>query len=75
MIKTILLAGGRGTRLGNESDLIPKPMIQIGNIPIIMHLMNIYNHYDFKDFILCLGYKQEIIRNYFLNYNKNNSDL
>lgn len=74
-MKTIILAGGRGTRLGNESDLIPKPMIQIGSIPIIKHLMNIYSHYNFKNFILCLGYKQEIIRDYFLNYNKNNSDL
>ena len=74
-MNTVLLCGGRGVRFSEETNLIPKPMIQIGNLPILMHLIKIYNHYNIKDFILCLGYKQEIIREYFLNFNSHNSDM
>jgi len=74
-IKTVILAGGKGSRLNEETSAIPKPMVRIGNIPIIEHVMNIYSDQGFTDFILCLGYKQEIIKQYFLDYNLNNSDF
>lgn len=75
MYKVVLLCGGRGSRLNSETNDIPKPMVTIGSIPILFHLMKIYLNYNFNDFILCLGYKQEIIRNYFLNFHLNNSDI
>lgn len=74
-MKTVILAGGRGVRLENETILKPKPMVTIGNLPILMHLIQLYKYYGYKDFLLCLGYKQEIIREYFLNYHLNNSDI
>lgn len=74
-MKTIILCGGRGVRLSEETNQIPKPMVKIGNMPILLHVMKIYNHYNFKNFILALGYKQEIIREYFLNFKLNNSDI
>lgn len=63
-MKTVILAGGRGTRLGSLTDLIPKPMVMIGDRPILWHIMNIYASYHFTDFIIAGGYKQEIIRDW-----------
>lgn len=73
-MKTIILAGGYGTRLGNITEAIPKPMVKIGNKPIIWHIMKIYSHYGYKDFIISLGYKAEVIKEYFYNYDIYNSD-
>ena len=74
-MKTIILAGGWGTRLGNITEEIPKPMVKIGDKPIIWHIMKIYANHGFKDFILCLGYKGEMIKNYFYNYEILNNDF
>ena len=74
-MKVIILAGGFGTRLGHISEIIPKPMIEIGGKPIIWHIMKIYAHYGFKEFIVCLGYKGNIIKDYFYNFNSHNSDF
>lgn len=67
-MKVVILCGGRGTRLSEETTIIPKPMVDIGGKPMLWHIMHIYAHYGFKDFILCLGYKGEIIKNFFYNY-------
>tara|TARA_Y100001970_G_C14127329_1_gene799692 strand:- start:263 stop:964 length:702 start_codon:yes stop_codon:yes gene_type:complete len=64
-MKTIILCGGLGTRLSEETKLIPKPMVKIGNKPILCHIMDIYFKYGFKDFILATGYKSEVIKNFF----------
>jgi len=69
-----ILCGGLGTRLREETEIKPKPMVAIGGRPILWHIMNIYAAYGFKDFILCLGYKGEVIREYFLNYKFQNAD-
>ena len=74
-MKTIILAGGYGTRLSELTELIPKPMITIGNKPIIWHIMNTYSYYNHKDFYLALGYKAEVIKEFFLNYRSLNNDL
>ena len=74
-MKVVILAGGYGTRLSEYTDKIPKPMVEIGGIPMIEHIMNHYSSFGFKEFILCLGYKQEIIKDYFINYNLRNSDI
>ena len=68
-MKTIILAGGLGSRLGNITEAIPKPMLKIGNRPIIWHIMKIYSYYGYKDFIISLGYKKKVIKEYFYNYN------
>ena len=73
-MKVIILAGGYGTRLGNITEAIPKPIIKIGNKPIIWHIMKIYSHYGYKDFIISLGFKAEVIKEYFYNYNIYNND-
>ena len=73
--QAVILAGGRGTRLSEETSLVPKPMVKIGNLPILIHIMNIYHKYNIRDFVICLGYKGEIIRNYFSNYLINHSDI
>ena len=67
-MKVVILAGGFGTRLSEETDLKPKPMIEIGGRPILWHVMKIYSHYGFNEFIICLGYKGYIIKEYFANY-------
>lgn len=67
-MKLVIFAGGYGTRLGKFTEEIPKPMIHIGDRPILWHIMKIYSHYGIKDFIICLGYKGYIIKNYFLEY-------
>lgn len=73
-MKTIILAGGYGTRLGNITEAIPKPLIKIGNKPILWHIMKIYASYGYKDFVLPLGYKGENIKEYFYNYNVYSDD-
>lgn len=67
-MKVVILCGGLGTRLREETEFRPKPMVEIGGRPILWHIMKCYAHYGYTDFILCLGYKGEIIRDYFLNY-------
>lgn len=74
-IKVVILCGGRGTRLREETEIRPKPLIEIGEKPILWHIMKIYSHYGFKDFILCLGYKGDLIKEYFLNYEAMNNDF
>jgi len=74
-IKVVILCGGRGTRLREETEIRPKPLVEIGNRPILWHIMKIYSHYGFKDFILCLGYKGDLIKDYFLNYEAMNNDF
>ncbi len=69
-MKVVLFCGGLGTRLRDLSGEIPKPMVKIGYRPILWHVMKYYAHYGHKDFILCLGYKGDVIKNYFLNYNE-----
>ena len=67
-MKVVILAGGFGTRLSEYTDTIPKPMVAIGNIPIIEHIMRTYAFYGYNDFIIALGYKGEIIKSYFKNF-------
>ena len=67
-MKTIILCGGMGTRIRDVHENIPKPMIPIGNHPILWHIMKLYSHYKFNEFILCLGYKGNVIKEFFLNY-------
>ena len=74
-MKTVILCGGLGTRLREETEFRPKPMITIGERPILWHIMKIYAHYGFTDFILCLGYKGEQIKDYFYHYEIMNNDL
>ena len=74
-IPIIILCGGRGTRLKEETEFRPKPLVKIGQHPILWHIMKIYAHYGFKDFVLCLGYKGEMIKEYFLNYEAMNNDF
>jgi glucose-1-phosphate cytidylyltransferase len=73
--KVVILCGGAGTRLREETEYKPKPMVAIGDKPILWHIMKIYSAFGFNDFVLCLGYKGDIIRNYFLNYDLLNSDF
>ena len=74
-MKTVILAGGLGTRISEESHLKPKPMIEIGGQPILWHIMKIYSRYGFDEFIICAGYRQDSIKEYFANYYTMNSDV
>lgn len=74
-MKTVILAGGLGTRISEESHLKPKPMIEIGGRPILWHIMKLYSHYGFNDFVVCLGYKGYVVKEYFANYVLHNADL
>ena len=74
-MKAVILAGGFGTRITEETELKPKPMIHIGGRPIIWHIMNIYSHYGINDFIVCCGYKGYMIKEYFANYYMHMSDM
>jgi glucose-1-phosphate cytidylyltransferase len=74
-MKTVILAGGLGTRLSEETDLKPKPMIEIGGKPILWHIMKIYSSYGFNDFVILTGYKSHIIKEYFINYYTRYSDI
>ena len=74
-MKVVLLAGGLGTRLSEETKLIPKPMVEIGGKPILWHIMKIYSYYGFNDFIILTGYKSHVIKEYFINYYNRYSDI
>ena len=74
-MKVVLLAGGLGTRLAEETSVRPKPMVEIGGKPILWHIMSIYARYGYKSFLLACGYKGEVIKEYFRNYLLHNSDL
>lgn len=74
-MKVVILAGGYGTRISEESHLKPKPMVEIGDKPILWHIMKIYSHYGYNDFIICLGYKGHVIREFFANYYLHASDV
>jgi glucose-1-phosphate cytidylyltransferase len=74
-MKTVILAGGLGTRISEESHLRPKPMIEIGGQPILWHIMKSYSYYGHNDFIICAGYKQDVIKEYFANYYLHRSDI
>ena len=74
-MKAVILAGGLGTRLSEETHLRPKPMVEIGGKPILWHIMKIYSHYGVNDFIICCGYKGYVIKEYFTNYSLHQSDI
>jgi glucose-1-phosphate cytidylyltransferase len=74
-MKVVILAGGRGTRLSEETGIKPKPMIEIGNKPIIWHIMKIYSHYGYNEFIVCCGYKGYMLKEYFANYFLHEADV
>ena len=74
-MKTVILAGGFGTRISEESQYKPKPMIEIGGMPILWHIMKEYSHYGFNDFIICAGYKQHMIKEWFADYFLHTSDI
>jgi glucose-1-phosphate cytidylyltransferase len=75
VMKVVILAGGYGTRLSEETGIIPKPLVEIGGRPIIWHIMRIYSHYGLNEFIICCGYKGEVIKDYFLNRLPHQGDL
>ena len=74
-MKVVILAGGLGTRLMEETEARPKPMVEIGGKPILWHIMKIYESHGFNDFIVCLGYKSQLVKEYFYNYFLYNSDF
>jgi len=74
-VKVVILCGGLGTRLREETEFKPKPMVEIGARPVLWHIMKLYAHYGFKDFVLCLGYKGEMIKEYFYHYGALNNDF
>lgn len=74
-MKVVILAGGLGSRLAEETDIRPKPMVEIGGQPILWHIMKIYSHYGFNEFVVCLGYKGYVIKEYFANFFMNHSDV
>ena len=74
-MKVVLFAGGLGTRISEETDIRPKPMVEIGGKPVLWHIMKIYSQYGFNEFIICLGYKGYVIKEYFMNYFMHNADI
>jgi glucose-1-phosphate cytidylyltransferase len=74
-MKVVILSGGFGTRLSEETTMIPKPMVEIGGKPILLHIMNIYSAYGINEFIIAVGYKAEVIKEYFLNFYALNNDI
>lgn len=74
-MKVVILAGGYGTRISEESQFKPKPMIDLGGRPILWHIMKLYSHYGFNEFVICAGYKQHVIKEYFANYFLHTSDI
>src|SRR3974390_1352792 len=75
MMKVVVLCGGVGTRLREETEFRPKPLVEIGGRPILWHIMKSYAHYGFREFVLCLGYRGNMIKEYFLNYEAMNNDF
>ena len=74
-MKVVLLAGGKGTRISEESGVRPKPMIEIGEMPILWHIMKLYSYYGFNEFIICCGYKGYVIKEWFADYFLHMSDV
>jgi glucose-1-phosphate cytidylyltransferase len=74
-MKVVILCGGRGTRLREETEFRPKPLVEIGGRPILLHIMKLYAHHGFRDFVLCLGYRGQMIKEHFLNYEAMNYDF
>jgi glucose-1-phosphate cytidylyltransferase len=74
-LKAVILAGGFGTRISEETQLKPKPLIEIGGMPLLWHIMKIYSHYGINDFVICCGYKGYMIKEYFANYSLHNSNI
>ncbi len=74
-MKVVILCGGLGTRLREETEFRPKPLVEVGGRPILWHIMKLYAHYGFRDFVLCLGYRGQMIKKYFLNYEAMNNDF
>jgi glucose-1-phosphate cytidylyltransferase len=74
-MKVVILCGGQGTRLREQTEYRPKPMVEIGGKPILWHIMKTYAHYGFREFVICLGYRGNLIKEYFLNYEAMNNDL
>lgn len=74
-MKVVLLAGGLGTRMREETEFRPKPMVEVGGKPVLWHIMKIFAHHGYTDFVICGGYKIDVIRDYFLNYGARNSDF
>ena len=74
-MKVVILCGGQGTRLKEETEFRPKPMVPIGGRPILWHIMSHYASFGFKEFVLCLGFRGDVIKDYFLNYKVMNSDI
>jgi len=74
-VKAVILAGGLGTRIGEETSVRPKPMVEIGGRPIIWHILKIYSSYGINEFVICLGYKGYLIKEYFANYFLHMSDI
>ena len=74
-MKAVILAGGLGTRLSEATNLVPKPMVEIGGKPILWHIMKTYSHYGINEFIICCGYKGYVIKEYFANYFLHMSDI
>lgn len=74
-MKTVILAGGFGTRISEESQFKPKPMIELGEMPILLHIMKLYSHYGYNEFVICAGYKQHVIKEYFADYFLHTADI
>ena len=74
-MKTMILCGGQGTRMREETEYRPKPLVEVGGRPILWHIMKMYAHYGFNDFVLCLGYRGNMIKDYFLQYEAMNNDF
>lgn len=74
-MKVVILCGGQGTRLREETEFRPKPLVEVGGRPILWHIMKLYGHYGFRDFVLCLGYRGNMIKEFFLNYEPMNNDF
>lgn len=74
-MKVVILCGGKGTRLREQTEVLPKPMVEIGGRPILWHIMKIYSHFGLNEFVLCLGYKGEVIKEYFINYELKSNDF
>ena len=74
-MKAVILAGGLGTRLSEETNLKPKPMVEIGGKPILWHILKIYSYHGINDFVICLGYKGYLIKEFFANYSLHTSDV